>query len=115
MNNAASIGTSLLLAMFVAGCAPMKLLSTGSEGEGVPENPALLTPAVSHALTTQSADMSVSVMDGRFQGQLLQAGSVYFAASGRQCRKVRFTSDSTEQRFIACQQTERWVLVKPVI
>jgi|GEM_PF-3459270 len=115
MNNAASIGTSLLLAMLVAGCAPMELISTGSDRAGIPENPALLTSSVSHALTTQPADMSVPVVDGRFQGQLLQAGPVYFAASGRQCRKVRFTSDSAEQRFIACQQTDRWVLVKPVI
>lgn len=103
--------------LFLSACSmqPMtqspKLLTSD-----MPAYSVALPVQVSRFLTENKQDASITIPSGLYRDKTLVAGSTYFAASGRQCRKVVISDQSTKETHIACRsETASWQLVRAVI
>lgn len=76
----------------------------------------VLPVEVSELLTGSAHDVSLLLLSGPNQGRNMTAGTTYFAASGRLCRKVVLIGQGAPENYIACKlEPAAWKLIRTAI
>lgn len=119
VSSARLVNTSALffVVLFLSACSMQSVTQLQNKSASVmsPDSD-VLPEKVDSLLTENNQDISITIPSGIYQDKTLIAGSTYFAASGRQCRKVVISDQSTKETHIACRsETANWQLVRAVI
>jgi len=104
---------ALVLGTLAAGCATPSSTSQPASEAGVAGGVqgAPLPPRVAEFLETAPASAVIKLTQSPWGPNVeVTVGEPYFAASGRQCRKLRLTGNAVEtHRALACRADKGWV------
>ncbi|WP_372600080.1 hypothetical protein [Amphritea sp.] len=119
VSNARLVNTSALffVVLFLSACSMQSVTQLQNKSASVmsPDSD-VLPEKVGSLLTENNQDISITIPSGIYQDKTLIAGMTYFAASGRLCRQVVISDQSTKEKHIACRsEATRWQLVRAVM
>lgn len=101
----------------LSACSSLPMTQSQNHVSSVmPAASSVLPAQVSDLLTENEQNVSVAILSGAYQDKTLIAGSAYFAASGRLCRKVLISDQMTKEKHVACKSdASSWTLVRSVM
>lgn len=102
---------------FLSACSMQPMTQEQNQSSSVmPAYSNALPEQISSLLTENTQDVSITIPSGIYQDKALVAGATYFAASGRLCRQVVISDQSTKENYVACRsETASWTLVRAVM
>lgn len=119
VSNTRSVNASALffVVSFLSACSMQPMTQSQNQFSSVmPAYSDALPEQVSSLLTENKQDVSITIPSGIYQDKTLVAGTTYFAASGRLCRQVLISDQSTKEKHIACRsEAASWQLIRAVM
>lgn len=119
LSNTRLVNTSALIffVSLLSACSTQSMTQSQTQlSSGSPAYSESLPEKVRNVLTKNKQDVSITIPSGIYQDKTLVAGPTYFAASGRLCREVLISDQTTKEKHIACRSgVASWQLVRAVM